>query len=43
MIYDETFEERKLEEILKQYKEVLEDLKLVIRSLPNKYQHNPEV
>ena len=43
MIYDETFEEKKLEEILEQYKEVLEDLKLVIRSLPSKYQHNPEV
>lgn len=43
MIYDEAFEERKLEEILEQYKEVLEDLKLVIRSLPSKYQHNPEV
>lgn len=43
MIYDETFEKKKLEEILGQYKEVLEDLELVIRSLPNKYQHNPEV
>ena len=43
MIYDEAFEKRKLEEILEQYKEVLENLKLVIRSLPSKYQHNPEV
>ena len=43
MIYDEAFEKRKLDEILEQYKEVLEDLKLVIRSLPSKYQHNPEV
>ena len=34
MIYDETFEEKKLEEILEQYKEVLEDLKLVLIFLP---------
>ena len=40
---EKIIEEQKLKEVLEKYKEVLEDLGLVIKTLPNKYANNPEL
>lgn len=40
---EKKLEEKKLKEVISRYMEVLEDLELIIKTLPMKYQNNPEL
>ena len=42
MRYDKEFEQEKLQETLAQYQEVLEELRLMMKALPNKYPNDSE-